>query len=93
MSERKKNIYMIWDDIGANDGSEVAVDEFVAVESEVLGDGDRFGMTPPRNDVRTVKNRPIYRQLLMSHSENMITHENKAKIHCITIWTIFLHRL
>ena len=64
MSERKKNMYVIWDDIGADDESEVVVDEFVAVESEAPGDGDRFGMTPPRNDVRTVRNRPIYEQLL-----------------------------
>ena len=50
ISERKKNIYIIWVDFGAAEDepeSEVVVDEFSAVGSEALEDGDRFGMIVP----------------------------------------------
>ena len=55
---------MIWVDLGAaDDEAEVVVDEFVAAESEVPEDDERVGMIVPRNEVRTVKNRPIYGDL------------------------------
>ena len=66
MSERKKNMYVIWVDRGAaDDEPEVVVDEFVTVEPDAFEDEDRVGMIVPRNEVRTVKNRPIYEHLML----------------------------